>query len=69
MSPIEKVIQVSGGQSALARKLGVAPQSVQRWVAKKQVPVKRVVQIEAAVDGLITRYELRPDIFSAPSCV
>lgn len=67
MSPIEKAVEVSGGQSALARKLGVAPQSVQRWVAKNQVPVKRVVQIEAAVEGLITRYELRPDIFAAPS--
>lgn len=47
-----------GGESALARALGIKVQSVQKW---KKIPAERVVAVEA-VTG-ISREKLRPDLF------
>lgn len=67
LNAIERVIAILGGhyggQSELARKVNVTPQSVQRWVAAGEVPVKRVIAVESAVEGRVTRYELCPEIF------
>lgn len=54
-----------GGQSSLARKLGVKPQAVQRWCRTGQVPPERVISVETATDGQVTRSDLRPDIYPA----
>jgi len=56
-SAIERVIQVVGSQSELARRLGITPQSVQQWVAAKHVPAKRVIAIERATGGKVSRRE------------
>lgn len=53
----------AGGQSALARSLGCTPQAVQRMCATGRIPAERVLQIESATNGLITRHELRPDLY------
>jgi DNA-binding transcriptional regulator YdaS (Cro superfamily) len=42
---IEKAVQAAGGQSNLARALGVKRQSVQQWVARGYPPTGRVVEI------------------------
>lgn len=60
---IEKAVRVVGGQSALARALRITPQAVQQWCATGIVPAKRVLNIERATDGKVTRHELRPDIY------
>lgn len=60
---LSKVLSIMGGQSALAEKLKIKPQSVQGWVVSGKVPVKRVLAVEEAVGGQVTRYELRPDIY------
>ena len=62
MKAIDRAIKKAGGPSALARELGVSPQAVCNW-SKRGVPPERVIDIEAAVDGEVTRYELRSDIF------
>jgi len=63
MTPIERAVSLVGGQSALARIIGIKPQSVRHWVVSGLVPPRRVIAIEEATGGKVTRQELRPDIY------
>ena len=63
MNPIERAAEAVGGQSALARALDVTPQAVQSWCAKGNVPSSRVLAIETATAGKVTRHDLRPDLY------
>jgi len=60
---IERAAQLVGGQSALARKLGCTPQAVSKMCSTGKVPAERVLSIESATDGAVTRHELRPDLY------
>lgn len=52
----------AGGQSALARALGLRSQgTVSGWIAKGRVPAERVLQIEQKTG--VPRYALRPDLY------
>ena len=62
-SAIQKAVNHAGGQSALARRLGLKPQAVQRWCKVGLVPAERVLDVERIVAAKVTRYELRPDIY------
>lgn len=55
---LKKAIKKAGGQSALARKLGISQQSIQQWVV---VPLKRVKQV-SEITG-VPREELAPELF------
>lgn len=59
-----KAINLAGGQTALAKKLGVKQQTVYWWL-NRGLPLKRVIEIEAAVNRSVTRYELKPDFYPA----
>ena len=59
-STIEKAVVAYGGQSALARVVGVTPQAVQRWCSVGEAPVERCAAIEQATGGRVTRKDLRP---------
>lgn len=61
--PIKKAARCAGGQSALARRIGVRPQAVQQWIARNHVPAERCLDVERATGGQITRHELRPDLY------
>ncbi len=61
MIGIEKAVESSGSQSALARALKVTPQSVQEWVSRGYPPAGRVLSIEE-VTG-VSRHDLRPDLY------
>jgi len=63
MNGIDKAIALMGGQTALARYCGVQPQAVQQWKCRGAVPAKRVLQIEAATGGAVSRTMLRPDLY------
>lgn len=64
---LNRAIEVLGGQSALARACGVKQGHVWHWLNKsRKVPGDYVLTIEAATNGAVTRYELRPDIFGKP---
>lgn len=54
-----------GSQTALAKALGCTPQNVQWMCATGKVPAKHALKIEA-VSG-VSRHELRPDLYPAPS--
>jgi DNA-binding transcriptional regulator YdaS (Cro superfamily) len=49
--------------AALARTLGVSPGAVWKWRNFDRIPAERVIAIERATNGLVTRAELRPDLF------
>lgn len=65
MSALERAIAKVGGLSALAEAIKTTPQVVVNW-RKRGVPAERVLEVEAATGGAVTRFELRPDIFGAP---
>lgn len=61
---LKKVLKHVGGQNALARLLSVAQPSVYRWVHNAQrIPAEHVLKIEKALNGKISRHEIRPDIY------
>lgn len=71
MRPRKKVVvravEAGGGQQAVAKKLGVSYQAVQKWL-NSGVPADRVLAVESATG--VSRHELRPDIYprdSAPN--
>lgn len=57
---LKKAIKVAGGVTALARSLKIRPQAISQW---RTVPSERVLQVEAATGGEVTRYQLRPDLY------
>ncbi|WP_206679314.1 transcriptional regulator [Endozoicomonas acroporae] len=60
MDAIEKAAKIAGNKSKLANLLGISAQAVSKWV---RIPSDRVIQIERALDGKISRRELRPDLY------
>lgn len=67
---LQKAVQISGGQVALARKLTeimgrtIKQQHVWTWLNETRVlPAEYAIPIEKATDGQVSRYELRPDIY------
>lgn len=45
MTGMDKAVEAAGGQSHLARALGVKRQSVQQWVSRGWPPNGRIVEI------------------------
>lgn len=62
---LASAIEKAGGQSEVARLLGIAQQSVSEWVARGVVPPKRVLEIERLTG--VPRHRLRPDIYPPES--
>ena len=51
-------------QTDLANRIGVTPAAVNHWKKGiRDIDPRRVIQIEKATKGAITRYEMRPDIY------
>lgn len=61
-TPLERAIEIAGGLTALAEKLEVSPQVITNWRARG-VPADRVLAVETATEGNVSRHELRPDVF------
>ena len=63
-TPLERAIHIVGTQAALAKALHVSPSHIWNWRHRdKKVPAEKVLSIEAATDGKVTRHELRPDLY------
>jgi DNA-binding transcriptional regulator YdaS (Cro superfamily) len=62
---IQRAADLVGGQSALARKLGCTSQAVSKMCSTGRVPAERVLAVESAVEGAVSRHELRPDLYPA----
>ena len=64
MTGLEKAIEIAGGQAALARLINVKQAHVWYWLNKpKRVPAEQVAPIVDALNGGISRQELRPDLY------
>lgn len=55
---LKKVIDMAGGQLALARYLGISQAAISQW---RRIPHLRVLEVEKLTG--ISRHVLRPDIF------
>lgn len=64
---LERACELAGGQKPLADKIGTSQGQVWYWLtkSKKGVPAEFCAKIEAQTG--VPRYELRPDIFAAPT--
>lgn len=61
---LHRAKDILGGQSAIARAVGVKQPSVHRILHEgKSVPAKWCIPIERATRGKVTRHELRPDLY------
>ncbi|MCK8785236.1 helix-turn-helix domain-containing protein [Roseomonas sp. NAR14] len=58
----ERAIELAGGLTKLADLVGVKPSSVFKWRVRR-VPAERVLAVERATGGKVTRHELRPDLY------
>lgn len=64
---IEKAVELVGGnQSELARKIGCTPQNISKMCKTGRVAAPRVIAIEKATEGKVTRHDLRPDLYPEP---
>jgi DNA-binding transcriptional regulator YdaS (Cro superfamily) len=62
MKSLEKAFLSVGGQSKLAKSIGIAPQVVNNWVRRGNVPAEYCPAIERATNGLVCCEDLRPDV-------
>lgn len=61
---LRTAIDRAGGQSELARRLGLRQQSVSEWISRGVVPPARVLDVERATG--IHRHLLNPNIYPDP---
>lgn len=62
MSAIQRSIEILGGQTALAKLLGVSQSHVWNWINRKhQAPAKYIRAISEATDGKVSVRELLTD--------
>jgi len=57
---LQRAIVAAGGVSRLAKQLQVTSQAVSQW---SKAPAQRVLEIEKAAGGEVTRHDLRPDLY------
>lgn len=58
---LEKVFEIVGSKSAVAKHFGILPYAVFKW-QRSGVPAERCPDIEALTGGKVTCEELRPDV-------
>jgi len=69
-SALQKAIDLAGGQTALGRAIGRRQSTIRTWLTRDgcRVPAEAAVDIEKALEGQVTRAELRPDLFAETDC-
>lgn len=69
-SPLQRAVDECGGQTALAARIGVKQGHVWWWLNKSgRVPAEKAIEIENATFGVVTRSDLRPDIYPPDNIV
>ncbi len=62
---LSHAIDYVGGQVTLAKLIGTSQAQISYWLTKSKrgVPAEWAGKIEDATGGVVTRHELRPDLF------
>lgn len=64
MTPIQKAVEIAGGQNRLAEQIGVSHSFINQCLkGVRPIPAIRCRDIEIATGGEVTRAQLRPDIY------
>ena len=61
---ILRAVKAADGVKNLAQACGVSVQAVYKWI-ENGVTAERAMQIEQVTGGVVTRHELRPDLYPA----
>ncbi len=59
---IQKAVDITGSQAALARACGVSSVAVFRWLNGRRVKADYVMSIVKATNGKVKAYQIRPDL-------
>ena len=57
---LKRALKAAGGLTLLATQLGITPQAISQWL---RVPAVRVLEVEKAVRGSVSRHDMRPDLY------
>ena len=63
IAALDAACRFFGSQDRLAEALNLKSPSITGWRSRNRVPAERCREIEEATEGLVTRYQLRPDVF------
>ena len=61
MISVQELVAKVDGQSALADKLGISPQTVQQWVSSGAIPPKRIPEVSILTG--IPKHEINSDLW------
>jgi DNA-binding transcriptional regulator YdaS (Cro superfamily) len=64
MSKLSEAIKAVG-LTTVADRIGASPQAVSNWVARGRVPVEKCATVVAALEGRVSKADLRPDDWQA----
>lgn len=68
--PIDVVVRLAGGQAELARRCQTSQPRIWQCVHRNlRVPADLVIPFEKAVEGQVTRHQLRPDLYPTEEAV
>ena len=59
--PVDKAVRLAGGQTALAKHVGISRQAVEQWVKKGRIGLTNCYAVANHTGMTLT--ELRPDIY------
>ena len=64
VEPVQRAVGLFGTQAKLAAKANLTQGAISKWIRGDGIPTGESAKaIELATGGLVTRQELRPDIF------
>ena len=65
--PLKRAVSLAGSQAKLGKASGFSQHAIWLALQSGRVSAELAVGIERATDGLVSRKELRPDLFDAAS--
>jgi DNA-binding transcriptional regulator YdaS (Cro superfamily) len=60
---VRRAIERFGSQARLAARMGCSQQQIAYMLTAARVSAEMAAKIDAATDGLVSKHDLRPDIF------
>jgi DNA-binding transcriptional regulator YdaS (Cro superfamily) len=62
ITPIQKAVNIVGGQNAMARLLGLSQPHIYNWIKKNKTPAQHCPKIERLTYGQVRCEDLRQDV-------